>query len=121
MRPSAAGRLLLLAASTLAWVAAPAIAGVTIDHASLTVSAGGVEKIQVTAGGDAKNLQWTTSNPKVAQVYANGTVVGIAMGEAMITVAQTGQSPSAAAKCEVTVQQTAPPMVDISKIKQYPD
>jgi hypothetical protein len=117
-----AGRFLLGIASVItSSAAAAAAANVTIDHSSITVGAGAVAKLEVTAGGDAKGLQWTTSNPKVVQVYANGTVVGIAAGEAVITVAEPGQSSSSGAKCEVTVQHTAPPMIDVSQIKQYPD
>jgi hypothetical protein len=117
-----AGRFLLGIASVItSSAAAAAAANVTIDHGSITVGAGAVAKLEVTAGGDAKSLQWTTSNPRVAQVYANGTVVGIAPGEVTIIVAEPGQSSSSGARCDVTVQHTAPPMIDVSQIKQYPD
>ena len=80
------------------------VTGVTISQESITIAIGGKATLVATvAPEDAadKSLTWTSSDPSVVTVDANGNIVGIKEGKATITVKTTDGGYEA--ECSVTV------------------
>ena len=85
------------------------VTGVTLDKAELTLTEGGSESLVATITPDNaanKTVTWTSSNPSVATVDANGNVTAVGAGTATITV--TTEDGSFTAKCTVTVREDVP-------------
>src|SRR5690349_16871094 len=57
---------------------------ITLDATTLDLPVGGFHKLQPSDG--ASGLKFSSSNEKVAVVYGNGCVIGLAPGDAEITV-----------------------------------
>lgn len=82
-----------------------AVTGVSLNKASLELSAGDTETLVATVNpSDAtnKNVSWNSNNTGVATVDANGKVTAIAAGNATITV--TTADGGKTATCTVTVK-----------------
>ncbi len=77
------------------------VTGVTLDQTSMTLVKGtsGQLTAAVEPADAAGSVQWTSSNPEIASVDANGLVTANAAGEAVITAQAGGKS----ASCSVTV------------------
>lgn len=78
--------------------------GVTLDAETATIGLG--ETLQLTATTEPANLDltWTSSDPAVATVDANGLVSAIGKGQAVITAASASH-PEASASCTVSTVQ----------------
>jgi hypothetical protein len=100
---------------TLAAGAAQAV--VTLDKPALVIDVGDAEPLHASPAGDGAT--WSSSDPAIAPVYANGFVLGLKHGSAKITVARAGEA--APAVCEVTVTPSRQPMVNPATLKQFPD
>ena len=77
---------------------------VTLDKSQLTLWVGETYELTATVKPDNatdKTVVWSSSNPEVAEVVANGTVIAHVEGEATITATAGGKS----ATCTVTVRQ----------------
>ncbi len=84
-----------------------AVTGVTLDKTAADVNVGGTIKLSATvapANATDKTVTWTSSNEKVATVAADGTVMAVAKGNAIITV--TTKDGNKTATCNVTVEAT---------------
>jgi len=91
-----------------------AVTGVTLDKTSATILVGNTEILTATiAPADATNkaVTWASSNNAIATV-SNGTVRGVAVGSATITV--TTQDGSKTATCAVTVTDTSVPVTGLT-------
>ena len=80
--------------------------GVTLDYTELKLQRGTSQVLVATvtpATTNVKDLQWTSSNPDVAAVDAEGKVTAVALGSAEITV--TTVDGGHIAVCQVTVIQ----------------
>lgn len=73
---------------------------ITLSDSSISVDAGSGKKLTVTKTDPAININWSSSNPKVASV-CNGVVSGLSEGTAVITASDA--SGKITAKCKVTV------------------
>lgn len=84
----------------------PVVKSVSLDASSFSLTPGAKRTLKATVSpsGVLDKITWTSSNSAVASV-ANGTVLGRAVGNTVIT-AKTG---SKSAKCNVTVAQ--PPLI----------
>ena len=95
--------LLLLVLIALSWAGCepPVQTTITVEPTSLTLLEGDVDTLTaiVTPQGEAEVI-WTSSNPEVATVDANGIVTAIAEGTATIAATIADVEP---ALCEVTV------------------
>ena len=103
-------------AMTLLLASAGSRAAVTVDKPTLAIDVGDAEQVHASPGSDA--TQWASSDPSVAQVYANGFVVALKQGTTKITVTQPGQPP---AVCQVTVTTSRQPIVNPATLKQFTD
>ena len=87
-----------------------AVTGVTLDQASMTLTAGEATRTLVATVAPAtatkKNLTWSSSAPEVATVV-DGVVTPIAEGATTITV--TTVDGGFTARCAVTVSQVSQP------------
>lgn len=66
------------------------VEGVTLNHDSLTLGAGG-QSIKLIpdiypANSENKNVTWTSSNPEVASIDENGLITPLTVGETTITI-----------------------------------
>lgn len=80
--------------------------GVTLDYTELKLQRGTSQVLVATvtpATTNVKDLQWTSSNPDVAAVDAEGKVTAVALGTAEITVTTVDGGHTAV--CQVTVIQ----------------
>ena len=101
-------------------VASLAHAAITIDRPALSLDVGGAEQLEVSPAVDGAT--WTSSDPTVAQVYANGFVLGLKHGSATISATISATTPGEpAAVCQVTVTPSHQPLIDPATLKQYPD
>jgi len=90
-----------------------AVANISLDKTSATVSVGGTETLTATvqpANATNQNVTWASNNNAVATV-SNGTVTGVAAGTAIITA--TTQDGSKTATCDVTVQNGSIPVTGV--------
>jgi hypothetical protein len=78
----------------------------------------GVAAAKVIPGTTGDSIEWISSNPKIAQVFPGGWVVGIAPGKALLR-SRSEQLNSPAR--EVIVKQIEQPIVDPASLKQFPD
>jgi hypothetical protein len=76
---------------------------------ALTSGASTTLTVKVTSSGDAGTPKWTSSNPNVATVDANGKVTAVGVGEARITVTVGGMSDSCNVKVSAPVDPTPTP------------
>lgn len=83
------------------------VTGVTLDKSKLELGVGTTGTLTPTvnpSNATNKNVTWSSSKPAVASV-SNGTVSGLTVGEAVITV--TTEDGSFKASCTVTVTDSA--------------
>lgn len=79
--------------------------GVDLNEHSATLKADGSFQLVASVHPDRasdKTLEWSSANPAVASVSADGLVTGIGLGETEITVTSV-DNPSAVAQCKVKV------------------
>ena len=80
------------------------LSGIALDQTSLTLDEGKTQKLTPSFApvdsDDVKDMNWTSSNPKIVSVSADGTIKGNGYGQAVIT-ASTGEFQ---AQCQVTVR-----------------
>ena len=80
------------------------LSGIALDQTSLTLDEGKNQKLTPSFApvdsDDVKDMSWTSSNPKIVSVSADGTIKGNGYGQAVIT-ASTGEFQ---AQCQVTVR-----------------
>ncbi len=91
------------------------VTGVTLDQTQLALLAG--EGAQLTAtvqpeNADNKTVSWSSSNPAIAAVDAQGKVAAISAGQATITV--TTQDSGKTATCTVTVSPQPVPVTGVT-------
>lgn len=82
------------------------VSGVELAQNAMTIYTGETATLTATvkpSDADNQNVSWTSSNPTVATVDANGNVSAVSPGTATITV--TTKDGNYTATCEVTVQQ----------------
>lgn len=91
----------------------PSVDSVTLAKETLSLGVGGSEKLEATVAPAEKQgeLKWTSSNPEIAAVAEDGTVTGVAEGNAEIT-AQAGKK---TAVCTVTVTYIPVELVKLEK------
>ena len=83
---------------------AVAVTGVTLNKTSATLAVGGTDTLTATVAPDGatdKSVAWSSDNPSVATVDANGVVTAVASGTANITATTTDGGFTAT--CAVTV------------------
>jgi uncharacterized protein YjdB len=93
-----------------------AVAAISLDKATDTVTVGSVDKLNATivpADATNKSLFWSTNNASIATVSSNGLVTGVAAGSTTITV--TTVDGGKTATCAVTVVDMAVSGVSLSK------
>ena len=95
-----------------------AVTGVMLDQTSLSLSVGETASLKASvtpSNADSQTVTWTSSRPSVARV-SDGTVTGVAEGEATITASAGGKS----ATCTVSVKAralTSTPLYEDSRVK----
>lgn len=80
----------------------PVVKALALDHMSLLMAPGELEKLTAT-GGAEESYQWITSDSGVAKVDTDGTVTAVAEGSAVITVTCGDENVA----CAVTVKEKA--------------
>lgn len=86
--------------------------GITIDNTLLNLGIGDEKDIRVVSWSGAQNwdkntgISWSSSNPEIVSVDANGKIVALRNGEAIITATVVG-NPSVSASCMVYVSDEA--------------
>ena len=86
--------------------------GITIDNTLLNLGIGDEKDIRVVSWSGAQNwdkntgISWSSSNPEIVSVNANGKIVALKNGEAIITATVVG-NPSVSASCMVYVSDEA--------------
>ena len=103
---------------TLAFFTMTAGAKVTLNKTSLELEAGGAARLELGTGAGS-GVRWESSDPRTAQVFQNGFVVGLTPGQARVQVRDAAQSETA--ECIVTVEPPRQMPVDPATLKQYPD
>lgn len=83
----------------------------SVNDSSITIQKGEKQKIKVTVSPKA-TVKCTTSNKKVAKVSSNGTVTGVSVGSAKITVKANGVTTTV----QVKVVPTAPKVNAVSSV-----
>ena len=81
-----------------------AVTGVTLNKTSTTIAVGVIEELTATitpANATNQKVTWKSSDLAVARVKSNGTVLGVSVGEATITV--TTEDGGKTATCKVRV------------------
>ena len=85
---------------------------ITIDNTLLNLGIGDEKDIRVVSWSGAQNwdkntgISWSSSNPEIVSVNANGKIVALRNGEAIITATVVG-NPSVSASCMVYVSDEA--------------
>jgi uncharacterized protein YjdB len=82
------------------------VTGITLDKNSITLEAGGSQKLKATIIPDdasLKEVDWTTSDPSVATVDQDGNVKAVSPGKATITAVSVDKALKA--YCDVTVEE----------------
>ena len=105
----------LAALLMIGWAAA-ARAAATLDKSALALDVGEAEQLH--ASGTTDGATWASSDPAVAQVYANGFVLALKQGATKVALARPGEPP---AVCQVSVVPSRRPIVNPATLKQYPD
>ncbi|WP_282937315.1 DUF4350 domain-containing protein [Paenibacillus sp. RC67] len=85
------------------------VTGVALDKTALSLNVNGTEQLTATvqpADATDKSVAWTSSNPAVATVTANGLVTAVGAGTATITVTTTDGHFAATAEVTVTAPNT---------------
>ena len=80
------------------------VTGVTLNKTSTAIAVGVIEELTATitpANATNQKVTWKSSDPAVARVKSNGTVLGVSVGEATITV--TTEDGGKTATCKVRV------------------
>lgn len=86
--------------------------GITIDNTLLNLGIGDEKDIRVVSWSGTQNwdkntgISWSSSNPEIVSVNANGKIVALRNGEAIITATVVG-NPSVSASCMVYVSDEA--------------
>ena len=73
----------------------PEVTGLSVSPATASVRVGGTTTLTANVTGtytDGLSMTWTSSNPDIATVNANGVVTGVAVGTATITVSCGGKT-----------------------------
>jgi len=86
------------------------VTDVTLDKTSVTMEVGQTEELTATvkpANASNKAVTWSSSDPEIAAVNAEGVVTGMSEGETTITVTTVDGEKTAA--CEVTVTASTTP------------
>ena len=81
------------------------VSGITLNQNSATLAEGNALQLTATVSPDNasnKTLSWTSANPEIATVDANGKVKALKQGKTTITVKSTDGS-DISAQCELTV------------------
>ncbi len=81
------------------------VTGITLDRSSLTLGEGGSHRLTATivpSDASLKEVDWMTSDPKVATVDQDGNVKAVSPGKATITAVSVDMALKA--YCEVTVE-----------------
>lgn len=93
----------------------PPVTGITLNHTELVLNLNDTEGVQlnaaVTATSGDTSVIWSSSNPSVATVSANGHVSMVGLGMAVITCTSV-QVPDVFATCNVTV--IRPPVTSVT-------
>jgi uncharacterized protein YjdB len=105
-------------------VAVPVIpvTGVTITPETATINVGDTQQLTVTvlpADATNRNITWTSNNPAVARVDANGLVTGVAAGTATITV--TTVDGGFTDTSVITVVVPPPPVIPVTGVTLTPE
>ena len=91
------------------------VAGIKLDKYQLTITEGDKATLTATVlpeNASNKNVNWTSSDEKVATVSTTGEVTAVAPGKAAITV--TAEDGAKTTKCEVTVNKKIYPVESVS-------
>ena len=75
-----------------------AMEALTVSQASITLAVG--ETAALTSGGGSGGITWTSENPGIAAVDANGVITAVAMGATRVVATDSGAQTAA---CEVNV------------------
>ena len=95
------------------------VTGVTLNKTSTTIAVGVIEELTATvapANATNQKVTWKSSDPAVARVKSNGTVLGVSVGEATITVTTEDGGKTATLVNKVTV---TPANLTLGKNKRY--
>ncbi|MBM6786394.1 Ig-like domain-containing protein [Collinsella tanakaei] len=95
-------------ASCTVTVKGPAVTGVSLDRAALTLNKGDIRTLKATVyPTDAENREvgWTSSNSAIARVDSSGKVIAVSAGKATITA--TTRDGGKTATCVITVKGSA--------------
>ena len=105
-----------ITASCNVTVQAIAVTGVSVAPTSLSIKEGATSSLTATVqptDATNRNVTWSSNNPAVATVNANGVVTGVAVGSTTITV--TTEDGNKTATCAVTVTEATPvPPTDLT-------
>jgi uncharacterized protein YjdB len=88
------------------------VTGVSMNKASTSITVGGTETLiaTVTPSNATNSVTWSSSNPSIATV-TNGVVIGVAVGNAVITV--TTEDGGFTDKCTVDVSAAPIPVIGV--------
>lgn len=92
-------------ASTTVTVAPVAVTSVSLNKTSTSIKVGATEKVTATvspSNATNKNVTWSSSNTAIATVATDGTIRGISVGTAIITVRTTDGNKTASITVTVT-------------------
>jgi len=93
------------------------VSSVTLDAASIELTLGDTEQLTATvapSNATNQNVSWSSSNPAIADVDANGEVSALAEGSATITV--TTEDGGFTATCAVTVNPKTPETIAVTDV-----
>lgn len=95
---------------------------ITLDKTSISIQVSEKSKIKAIYKNTINNVQWISSNPKIASVDSDGEICGLKEGRATITATVSGKK----VKCTVTVKnkkqesESSPALIEYKKlIQQY--
>lgn len=84
---------------------------VTLNKSNLTLNIGQSEQLKATTNPSSATVSWSSDNPSVASVDANGTVTAKSQGTATITASTTNGNK---ATCTVTIKKATIPVETIT-------
>ena len=82
------------------------VTGVTLNNTPLNLNVNGTYTLVATVQPDNatnKKIEWSSNNPAIVSVDANGNVIAKAAGRAVIT-ATSAANPNAVARCTVSIR-----------------